>query len=135
MEKPSNPAPTTFQKPTAMKHMIGHLYACTRAPPGALVVAVSFDADHRQRHHFERRKHRADRNDEGRRAGEIQVMQRTRMPPNRNTMVSSTIAVLAVLVRINPRRVNSSDHGGGEHLEKAFNPRCTNHQRQYSIIE
>jgi hypothetical protein len=47
-----------------------------RARLGALVVAIGLDADQGQRHHFQRREHGADGDHRGRRAGEVEVVQR-----------------------------------------------------------
>ena len=51
-------------------------------------------------------------------------------------MVSSTMALLAVLARIKPRRVNNKAITAVANTsKKPSTHKCTNHQRQYSIIE
>ena len=137
MAKPSNPAPTVFQKPTAMKHRIGHLYAVTHgAAFAALVVVPRFEADQRERHHFQRREHGADCDDRGRRAGPVQVVQRAEdAAEQEHDGLGDDGAVGAGRLDQPEAREDQRDDGGGEHLEEALDPRCTSHQRQYSIIE
>jgi hypothetical protein len=59
-----------------------------------------------------------------------------RMPPNRNTMVSATMARLAEAARNRPRLVKMrATTAVANTSKKPSTHRCTSHQRQYSIIE
>jgi hypothetical protein len=58
------------------------------------------------------------------------------MPPNRNTIVSMTITLLAVDAATSPRRVKiSAMTAVANTSKKPSTHRCTSHHLQYSTIE
>ena len=93
-----------------------------RLPFGAPVV-VRLEGDQRQRHHFERREHRAQRQHRFRRAGEIEVMEGAQHAAAQEDHGREHDIDRR---RRGPQQPHMHEHprhpGGGEHLEDAFHP-------------